>query len=206
MSKKNAENIILKDVRYIGSFPRHKACPVDDRPCFGFIGRSNVGKSSLINMLCKRKDLAKTSNTPGKTQMINYFSVNDSMYLVDLPGYGYARVSKKQRNSFTGMIATYLESSEHLITCFVLLDLRHKLQQVDLEFINWLGEKHIPFTLIYTKADKIKPGVINSHLNLIRNPLLEFWENLPMEFITSAKTGQGREEIWHFMRKFEKIS
>jgi len=187
------------NVEYIGSYPSEKKCPQAKYPEFAFIGRSNVGKSSLINMLCGRKNIARVSNTPGKTQLLNFFKVNQDWYLVDLPGYGYAKVSKKLRGKWQGMIGEYLKNRSSLSCTFVLLDSRHPLQDIDLEFINWLGENAIAFVIVYTKTDKLKPNDIEKNIAIIREELLQYWEELPQQFITSAKTKEGKEELLTFI-------
>jgi GTP-binding protein len=185
----------IKDVEFIASFPKVSACPVDGKPEFAFIGRSNVGKSSLINMLCNRKGMAKVSVTPGKTQLLNYFLINQTWYLVDLPGYGYARLSKEKKAGFGKMIKNYLEQRSTLVVAFVLIDVRHELQKIDKEFIDWLGENSVPFCLVYTKADKLGKNQVQTNVLAIRNELLKTWNELPQEFITSSETRTGRDEI-----------
>lgn len=175
-------------------------CPAGDRPEFAFIGRSNVGKSSLINMLANIKDLAKTSSSPGKTQMINHFNINrNEMYWVDLPGYGYAKVSKKQRQSFQSMIWNYLEQRENLVNLFALIDSRHKPQQIDLDFINDLGERQIPFAIVFTKSDKSKQADVQKNINEFNSALMKNWEELPPMFLTSAVKKRGGQQIFEFM-------
>lgn len=185
----------IKEADFIASYKKQSDCPTDLKPEFAFIGRSNVGKSSLINMLCNRKGLAKVSNTPGKTQLLNFFEINKTWYLVDLPGYGYARTSKSTKAGFEKMIEDYLTKRTTLVTAFILLDLRHNLQKIDLEFINWMGENQIPFNLVFTKADKL--GKLKSIENAgnIRQSLLKYWDSLPVDFITSSETKEGREEL-----------
>ena len=185
----------IKDVEFIASFPKVSACPVDGKPEFAFIGRSNVGKSSLINMLCNRKGMAKVSVTPGKTQLLNYFLINQTWYLVDLPGYGYARLSKEKKAGFGKMIKNYLEQRSTLVVAFVLIDVRHELQKIDKEFIDWLGENSVPFCLVYTKADKLGKNQVQSNVLSIRKELLKTWNELPEQFITSSETRTGRDEI-----------
>ncbi|MBK7805866.1 MAG: YihA family ribosome biogenesis GTP-binding protein [Saprospiraceae bacterium] len=185
----------IKDVEFIASFPKVSACPVDGKPEFAFIGRSNVGKSSLINMLCNRKGMAKVSVTPGKTQLLNYFLINQTWYLVDLPGYGYARLSKEKKAGFGKMIKNYLTQRDTLVVAFVLIDVRHELQKIDKEFIDWLGENSVPFCLVYTKADKLGKNQVQSNVMSIRKELLKSWNDLPDQFITSSETKTGREEI-----------
>lgn len=191
--------MVIKSISFVGSFPSENKSPKTQIPEYAFIGRSNVGKSSLINMLMQRKGLAKVSSTPGKTQMINFFEVNESWHLVDLPGYGYAKISKKQRASLEKMINTYLQTREQLQCAFVLIDSRIPLQENDREFINWLGETHIPFVLVYTKIDSVKKSQQHQNIKDIEQKLLEEWTELPQTFITSAVNQQGREEVLHFI-------
>ena len=194
--------IILAE--YVKSSANYLQCPPADRPEYAFIGRSNVGKSSLINMLCNRKALAKTSAAPGKTQLINHFEivsaqkgskVKGNWFLVDLPGYGYARVSQKQRKSWSAMIEQYILNRPNLVNMFVLVDSRHEPQKIDIEFINQLGAWGLPFTLVFTKADKNKPGATAKNVDEFLKKLSETWEELPQYFITSAIEKTGREEI-----------
>jgi GTP-binding protein len=172
-----------------------KCCPSDGRPEYAFIGRSNVGKSSLINMLTCRKNLALTSQTPGKTQLINHFLINKEWYLVDLPGYGYARRGKEGRATIARIIESYILQRETMTTLFVLLDCRHEPRAIDLEFITWLGENAVPFSLVFTKSDKISRLRIEDNIHIYRGKLLETWEELPPIFITSATERKGREEL-----------
>ena len=191
--------MVINEVNFVGSFERESQCPQDGIPEYAFIGRSNVGKSSLINMLCNRKGLAKVSNTPGKTQTINFFRVDDSWHLVDLPGYGYAKISKKMRQRWENMIERYLITRPQLQVVFVLLDSRHELQKIDLEFINWLGERRIPFVIVYTKTDKLKKSQIEDHIEKIQKGLLQYWNSLPDQFVTSSEKKEGRQEILDFI-------
>lgn len=184
---------------FTGSFTSVKTCPDDSRAEFAFIGRSNVGKSSLINMLTNKKSLAKVSGTPGKTQMLNYFLIDSQWYLVDLPGYGYARTSKSVKDKFGSMITGYLKNRETLVCTFILIDIRHELQKIDKEFINWCGEYNVPFCLVFTKSDKLGPSQISSNVSAIRKALLKEWESLPPHFVTSAVTRAGRDEITEFI-------
>lgn len=191
---------------FVKSSSVYTECPPPTLPEYAFVGRSNVGKSSLINMLTARKGLAKTSGKPGKTQLINHFSIaNDSKnskpewYLVDLPGYGFAKVSKKDRNKFKGLIFNYLKKRENLYCTFVLIDIRHEPQPNDIEFMAWLGSNGLPFAMIFTKADKLKPQVIKDNLEAYAKVMLETWEELPPQFVTSATTGDGREEVLAFI-------
>ena len=178
-------------------------CPKDRLPEYAFIGRSNVGKSSLINMLMLRKNLAKTSGRPGKTQLINHFLINKNWYLVDLPGYGYARVSKSSKKTFQKFITSYFELREQMILAFVLVDCRHEPQPIDLEFMQWMGENGIPFNIIFTKADKLKPKALERNIEVYSNKMLETWEEMPKYFITSASNSEGRDEL---LKHIEEIS
>ena len=191
--------MLIKSAKYLISSPSYDKCPIADKPEYAFIGRSNVGKSSLINMLVNQKNLAKTSGTPGKTQLINHFIVNDSWYLVDLPGYGYAKRSQKDRNRWEQMIENYMRKRKNLFQVFVLIDSRHSPQKNDLEFIQKLGLWQIPFVLVFTKADKEKPAVVKRNEQLFLNKMRESWQFLPQSFITSAEKKQGREDLLHFI-------
>lgn len=189
----------VKQVAFAGSYPSESQCPGDGKPEYAFIGRSNVGKSSLINLLTGRKNIAHTSNTPGKTQLINYFLVNGDWYLVDLPGYGYARISKAKRRQWELMIRGYLSKRPSLQCAFVLIDSNIPPQQLDIEFINWLGERGIPFVIVFTKADRLKPEELEANTALVREALLEHWNELPQQFTTSAVRKAGKEEILQFI-------
>ena len=191
----------IKSAKYLISAPGYDKCPKPDKPEYAFIGRSNVGKSSLINMLVNQKNLAKTSAQPGKTQLINHFIVNDNWYLVDLPGYGYARISQSSRRRWEQMIENYLRKRENLVNVFVLIDARHEPQKIDLEFVNKLGEWGIPFTLVFTKADKEKPGVVQRNEKQFLEKMRESWQFLPQSFVTSAEKKTGRDEILHFIHQ-----
>ncbi len=173
--------------------------PKDRIPEYAFIGRSNVGKSSLINMLMERKDLAKTSGKPGKTQLINHFIINESWFLVDLPGYGYAQISKKKRTIFQHFIENYFKEREQLVCTFVLIDSRHDPQKIDIEFMQFLGETQIPFCIVFTKADKLGSSKINNQIASYKKKLLNYWETLPQSFLTSSSTGLGRKEFLDFI-------
>lgn len=187
--------MIVKEVQFVMSNSDVKLCPKADRPEYAFIGRSNVGKSSLINSLMQRKKLAKTSSTPGKTQLINHFSVNQEWYLVDLPGYGFAKVPKAQKQRFERMISDYILGRKNLVNVFVLVDARHTPQQIDLEFMEWLGISQIPFSIVFTKLDKLKNSQVESKIDAYNNKMLESWEELPQQFLTSAEKGLGRDEL-----------
>ena len=174
-------------------------CPETDKPEFAFIGRSNVGKSSLTNMICERKSLAKTSGSPGKTRLINHFLLNDSWYLVDLPGFGYAKVSKKDRASFMRLIYDYFEKRENMVNAFVLVDCRVEPQKIDLDFMEWLGTKRIPFSIVFTKIDKLSSTELKKNLALYKKKLLETWEETPQFFLTSATSKHGQEEVLNYI-------
>ena len=190
----------IKSASFVMSNSNVRTCPSDPIPEYAFIGRSNVGKSSLINMLMQKKSLAKTSGRPGKTQLINHFRINDNWFLVDLPGYGYARVSKRDKKTFQKYITDYFKERVQLVCAFVLIDIRHEPQKVDLEFLEWMGENQIPFALIFTKADKLKPQVIQKQADKYINALLEgIWEDAPQYFITSSSNNLGREEVLEFI-------
>lgn len=189
----------IKSAEFIMSNSDVAKCPKSRWPEYAFIGRSNVGKSSLINMLTGRKSLAKTSGRPGKTQLINHFLINKNWHLVDLPGYGYARVSKSAKKTFQKFITQYFGLREQLLTAFVLVDIRHKPQPIDLEFMQWLGENGIPFSIIFTKADKLKPKAIKNHVEAYKNTLLETWEETPNYFITSSSTAIGKDEVLRYI-------
>lgn len=173
--------------------------PKDKIPEYAFIGRSNVGKSSLINMLMERKDLAKTSGKPGKTQLINHFKINKKWFLVDLPGYGYAQVSKKKRTIFQYFIENYFRERKQLVCTFVLIDSRHDPQKIDLEFMRFLGENQLPFCIVFTKADKLGSSKLNAQITSYKKKLLQTWETVPTSFITSSSNGLGRTEFLNFI-------
>ena len=173
--------------------------PKDNIPEYAFIGRSNVGKSSLINMLMERKDLAKTSGKPGKTQLINHFKINKKWFLVDLPGYGYAQVSKKKRTIFQYFIENYFRERKQLVCTFVLIDSRHDPQKIDLEFMRFLGENQLPFCIVFTKADKLGSSKLNAQITSYKKKLLQTWETVPTSFITSSSNGLGRTEFLSFI-------
>lgn len=186
-------------IEYLGSYHKVEQAPKADRPEFAFIGRSNVGKSSLINRLFGRKDLAYVSKQPGKTQSINYYRVGEDYYIVDLPGYGYARQSRKQRAGWDRMVRRFLQQRSALTCVFVLLDSNLTLQSIDHEFINWLGENQIPFALIFTKSDKSKPQTVDENLQSIREGLLQDWEYLPEQFLTSSTSGDGISTVLNYL-------
>lgn len=181
-----------------------KRCPQDDKPEYAFIGRSNVGKSSLINMLTGQKGLAMTSATPGKTLLINHFLINNGWYLVDLPGYGYAKRGQKQQAQITKIIEDYVLEREQLTSLFVLVDCRHEPQKIDLEFISWLGENSVPFGIIFTKADKLSHSRLVENIRHYQNILSEQWEELPVSFITSSSKKMGRNEILDYIDSINK--
>lgn len=188
--------MIIKSAKFVMSNTDYRKCPPPEKPEYAFIGRSNVGKSSLINMLVNVKGLAKTSATPGKTQLINHFSINnDAWYLVDLPGYGYAKVSKVERAKFEKMIEGYLTNRTNLLCTFVLIDVRHEPQTNDMNFMRMLGEKGIPFCMVFTKADKEKKATVQKKIDLYGKIMKQYWAELPKMFVTSSETQEGREEI-----------
>ncbi|MUH35993.1 YihA family ribosome biogenesis GTP-binding protein [Zobellia amurskyensis] len=190
----------IKSANFIISNTDVARCPNEPLPEYAFIGRSNVGKSSLINSLTERKSLAKTSGRPGKTQLINHFKINENWFLVDLPGYGYARVSKKSKNTFQKYITDYFLKREQLVCAFVLVDIRHEPQKIDMEFMEWMGENNIPFSIIFTKADKLKPAAIEENVNKYIAELLNgVWEEAPSYFITSSSKGYGRDDVLNFI-------
>lgn len=189
----------IKDAQFVISNTDHKKCPQDDRLEFAFIGRSNVGKSSLINMLTGIKGLAKTSGKPGKTQLINHFIIDESWYLVDLPGYGYAKASKVQRDKWEKFIVDYLTNRSNLVNLFVLLDARLEPQKIDLEFMNWCGEKQIPFSMVFTKIDKLSSSALQKNLMRYRKEMLKYWEELPPVFTTSSESAFGKEKLLNYI-------
>ncbi|MCZ8355652.1 MAG: ribosome biogenesis GTP-binding protein YihA/YsxC [Cyclobacteriaceae bacterium] len=190
----------IKEARFISSVARLDQCPTPDRHEFAFIGRSNVGKSSLLNMLLSKKGLAKVSQKPGKTQTINHFLVNEKFYLVDLPGYGYASVSKDLKAGFGKMIDKYVTKRSNLDCLFVLLDGRLTPQRIDLDFILWAGEHGVPIALIFTKTDKLSGNELAKSMKVYEKKFLEIWEELPPNFVSSAETGRGKDEILNFMQ------
>ncbi len=191
--------MLIKSAEYLISSARVDQCPQGDSPEFAFIGRSNVGKSSLINMLTGRAGLAKTSATPGKTILINHFLINKEWYLVDLPGYGYAKRGQQQRDELQRMITGYILRREQMMNLFLLIDARHEPQRIDLEFIEWLGENGIPFSIVFTKADKLSKGKLATNIRHYLGELSKQWEELPPHFITSSETKQGREELLDYI-------
>ncbi len=191
--------MIIKNSEFTISAPTVSKCPEDNKPEYAFIGRSNVGKSILINMLCNHKGLAKTSSKPGKTLLINHFIINKEWYLVDLPGYGYAKNSKSVRAKLEQMIAQYILQRKQLMNVFVLIDIRHEQQTIDREFIDWLGKSNVPFSIIFTKADKLTAGRAKSNALLWMKKLEDTWEELPPYFITSAEKKTGKEEVLDYI-------
>ena len=195
----------INEVAFVKSSKNPEGCPKPDKPEYAIIGRSNVGKSSILNMLAGNRKVAHISSTPGKTRLINHFVVDNEWYLVDLPGYGYAKTSKKSREEFRVMIENYLIRRKNLICLFVLIDSRHEPQKIDLEFIEWIGKKYIPFVLCFTKSDKLTAGKLKNNVDNYKNALLETWESLPEIFITSAIKKTGREEILSYIEKTIKV-
>lgn len=195
----------IKSADFVMSNSQVAKCPSEPLPEYAFIGRSNVGKSSLINMLTQRKNLAKTSGRPGKTQLINHFKINGNWFLVDLPGYGYARVSKKDKKTFQKYITDYFQKRSQLVSAFVLIDIRHEPQKVDLEFMEWLGEQMIPFSIVFTKADKLKPAALTAKVTKYKEELLAgVWAEAPNSFLTSSANGTGREELLSYIDSINK--
>lgn len=191
----------IKSAEFVVSNSKVADCPKSTLPEYAFIGRSNVGKSSLINMLTGRKSLAKTSATPGKTQLINHFLINQNWHLVDLPGYGYARVSKSTKKVFQKFITAYFEKRTQMVCAFVLIDSRHKPQPIDMEFMQWLGEHGIPFCIIFTKADKLKPKPLERNIEDYKAEMLQTWTEMPEYFITSATSKMGKDEILNYIEE-----
>lgn len=189
----------VKTAAFVISNTDHQKCPTDGRPEYAFIGRSNVGKSSLINMLTNNKNLAKTSGKPGKTQLINHFIINDDWYLVDLPGYGYAKTSKLNRVKWEQFIADYLCNRPSLTNVFVLIDARLEPQKIDMEFMNWCGEKGIPFSMVFTKIDKLSSSALQKNLAKYKKEMLKFWDELPPVFTTSSESGFGKEKVLNYI-------
>ncbi len=195
----------IKTAEFLMSNTDLKKCPEANLNEYAFIGRSNVGKSSLINMLTNNSGLAKTSSTPGKTQHINHFLINKSWYLVDLPGYGYAKMPKTMRAKFKSIIESYILKRTNLVSLFVLIDSRHPAQNIDIEFINYLGNNAVPFSLIFTKSDKLKTNILLKNLEDYKLELLKYWENLPKIFVSSSVKGIGKEEILQYISELNKI-
>jgi GTP-binding protein len=191
--------MLIKSAQFIISNSDYRKCPQDNRPEYAFIGRSNVGKSSLINMLTNRKGLAMTSSTPGKTMLINHFLINDEWYLVDLPGYGYARRGKENRERLQQIIEDYILQRESLTSLFVLVDSRHEPQKIDLAFMEWLGENGVPFSIVFTKIDKLGSVRLKQNVEEYKQKLLERWEELPPVFVTSSEKRSGREELLDYI-------
>ena len=189
----------IKSAEFVKSSPNVKDCPTPNMPEYAFIGRSNVGKSSLINHLTGRRKLAKTSSTPGKTQLINHFVINDQWYLVDLPGYGWAQTSKTNKAAWKKMINSYLEERVNLACVFVLVDSRHEAQVIDLELLQWLGEAEIPFSIVFTKIDKLRKNQVQSNITSYKKTMRQTWEDLPPVFVTSSVNREGGEEILDFI-------
>jgi GTP-binding protein len=191
----------IKQAEFVSSESDVRKCPAPSKPEFAFIGRSNVGKSSLLNMLTNRKNLAKTSNKPGKTQTINHFIINDQWYLVDLPGYGYASVSKEKRAGFGKIIENYVLKRENLHCLFILIDSRLEPQKIDLAFIQWVGEKEIPLCLVFTKADKLTKNQLKRNMSIYESTLSKQWEELPSMLVTSSETQMGKDDLLSFIEK-----
>ncbi len=194
----------IKTAEFEVSNSDYKKCPDSQRLEYAFIGRSNVGKSSLINMITNHKKLAKISSAPGKTQLVNHFLINDNWYLVDLPGYGYAKVSKKSREMFGELIKGYILNREQLVVLFVLVDGRHEPQKIDLEFMAWLGKKEIPFSIVFTKADKLSSSKLHKNLTAYKKKMLEHWEIMPNYFVSSAEDKRGKEELLDYIDQLNK--
>ena len=190
--------------KFVISNSKVEDCPASNLPEYAFIGRSNVGKSSLINMLTGRKNLAKVSGKPGKTRLINHFLINEDWHLVDLPGYGYAKVSKKEKKIFQKFITDYFKKRKQLVNAFVLVDSRHEPQKIDLEFMVWLGENAIPFSIIFTKADKLKPMALEKNINHYKSVLIETWTELMPLFISSSKNNTGRDDILNYIERINR--
>ncbi|HLO91967.1 MAG TPA: ribosome biogenesis GTP-binding protein YihA/YsxC [Lentimicrobium sp.] len=197
--------MIIRKAEFISSNTDYRKCPKPDKPEYAFIGRSNVGKSSLINHLLQRKNLARVSATPGKTRLINHFNVNDEWLLVDLPGYGYARISKSEREKWEIMIRDYLLKRTNLMLTFILIDSRIEFKSSDKDMINWFGEKQLPFALAFTKTDKLSSNQLDSNISAIKNELIKQWDELPPMFITSSETGLGCDEIMNYIEQHNQI-
>jgi len=195
----------IKKAEFLISNTDLSKAPQEALPEYAFIGRSNVGKSSLINMLTNHKKLAKTSGTPGKTQLINHFKINDEWFLVDLPGYGYARTSKTSRRKFQKLITDYFKGRKNLVNAFVLIDSRHPPQKIDMEFMRWLGENQIPFSIVFTKADKLSSNELGKNLRKYKMKFLQEWQSLPQIFVTSASSKLGKEEILNYIGRLNEM-
>ena len=191
----------IKKAEFVISNTDVNKAPQDPLPEYAFIGRSNVGKSSLINMLTNQKKLAKTSSTPGKTQLINHFKINDEWFLVDLPGYGYAKTSKSSRRKFQKLITDYFLKRKNMVNAFVLVDARHEPQKIDMEFMSWLGEHSIPFSIVFTKADKLSSNELGKNLRKYKMKFLKEWESMPKTFTTSATSKLGKDEIINYIER-----
>lgn len=187
--------MVINDAQFTKSSPSYSLCPETELPEYAFIGRSNVGKSSLINMLTGRKNLAKISGTPGKTRLINHFLIDDNWFLVDLPGYGFAKTSKKNRSQWEKMIYDYLENRKNLVSTFILIDARHEPMQIDIDFISWFGKKGLPFVIVFTKSDKPSKAQLQHNLKSYKEKLTEMWEEIPVSIISSAKGKRGKEDL-----------
>jgi GTP-binding protein len=196
----------IKEASFVVSNTKVEMCPRPDKPEYAFIGRSNVGKSSLLNMLTNRKALAKVSGKPGKTRLINHFLINGEWYLVDLPGYGYAKTGREERKKWEKSFRNYILLRENLYCLFVLIDSRHEPQQNDLEFMEWLGMSQIPFAIIFTKADKLKPEELEENIRIFQEKMMETWEEMPPFFASSAVTRQGQVEILHYIDQINQSS
>ena len=194
----------IKKAEFVISNTEYKKGPEDGKPEYAFIGRSNVGKSSLINMLTDKKKLAKTSGRPGKTQLINHFIINDEWYIVDLPGYGYAKASKQSRAKWEKFIVEYLTNRQSLVTIFVLLDSRLDPQKIDIEFMNWCGEKQLPFSMVFTKTDKLSSTALQKNLAKYKKEMVKQWAELPPVFITSAESKFGQEKLLNYIDELNK--
>jgi GTP-binding protein len=195
--------MIIKSAEFVISNSDYRLCPQDGKPEYAFIGRSNVGKSSLINMITNKKGLAMTSSKPGKTTLINHFIINDQWYLVDLPGYGFARRSKENREKLREIIEDYILEREELVNLFLLVDVRHEPQLIDLEFMEWLGENDVPFSIVFTKSDKLSTLRLQSNVEAYKDKLKESWDELPPLFITSSEKKLGRDELIDYIDKIQ---
>lgn len=195
----------IQDAEFITSSTQETQCPKPDKPEYAFIGRSNVGKSSLVNMITNRKKLAKISTSPGKTITMNHFLINKEWYLVDLPGYGFAKRSKTERAKWEKMIRSYLLTRPNLLSVFLLVDLRIEPQKIDLEFMEWLGTSQLPFVIVFTKSDKVANAKVEAHVERYKNTLLENWEEVPPMLITSSQTARGKDELLDYVKKTNKI-